>query len=648
MPGEGLREAIFRASSENCYLRCSDILSSVGIPGSHAAFVGSSSIGRQAILARLLGPAWSSARILEMTFRPVERSGWHTWFGTTIRKVHLLGRTRRVSPRSLVQSLHCKAIWGIKAFSFDPATNELLLASCPVCQKGFGYRMSLGVQFCDRCSRRDAEGFVRGAVDLRDFLQPLVQVEDEEALRFVTGLIDPDPEVRTNFSASLSDDLRDFDRGQIFELCIAIASALSADPKLPLTNSCGPLKGTNDYARLTPAMLSMAGRAVLDWPQGFRKLVEHSSSGSNQRPGDYGVLKVAGALWRLGTHSHVVPELRRVVRDELSREMATPSAELLTLKPSIESDLITLRKAKQSLRVGQASIHAALHGFGVEMHRADARKSPIIVRKAEMELAVQRARDTMRPIAMARQIGAPELALPTLARRGLLQKAKVKADCNGAGGYSRTSLDELRARIQAVCSGACPPPEAVRLYVAASDLGSAQRCAWGELLEAIIRGELRCWTKYEDAALGRAVVVVPSEYVGLEIQSDRWNEGETDPVLSVTCAATMLGIYPNHIHIIMRGGLMPRKIRLSDLQAFAQRYFFSRQVRTLIVSQSPAECNGSPSPNVESASIAPLLKLFGITPQLSYESGRVAIWDRVQVEALVDVLPQIREMIARR
>lgn len=492
MPGEGLREAIFRASSENCYLRCGDILSSVGIPGSHAAFVGSSSIGREAILARLLGPEWSPARIRGMAFRPVERSGWHTWFGTTIRKVHLLGRTRRVSPRSLLRSLHCKAIWGIKAFSFDPATKELLLASCPVCRKEFGYRMSLGVQFCDRCSRRDAEGFVRGAVDLRDFLQPLVQVEDEEALGFVTGLIDPDPEVRTIFSASLSDDLRVFDRAQIFELCIAIASALSADPKSPLTNSCGSLKRINDYARLTPAMLSIAGRAVLDWPQGFRKLVEHSSSSSRQRPGEYGMLKVAGALWRLGTHSHVVPELRRVVRDELSREMATPGAELLTLKPSIESDLITLRKAKQSLRIGQTSIHAALHGFGVEMHRAEARNSPIVVHKAQVEVAVQRARDSMRPIAMARQIGTPELALPLLAQRGLLRKVEPAASCKATMGYSRASLDELVARIHDMCSSTVPPPEAVRLYVAASDLGSAHECAWGGLIEAILRRELRC------------------------------------------------------------------------------------------------------------------------------------------------------------
>ena len=80
--------------------------------------------------------------------------------------------------------------------SFDPSTKERLIDACPQCNRTLGWTRTYGVAYCDYCSRPKVFGqftWLYPAVDLRDFPQPKVEVEDEEALDFLTGLIDPSP-----------------------------------------------------------------------------------------------------------------------------------------------------------------------------------------------------------------------------------------------------------------------------------------------------------------------------------------------------------------------------------------------------------------------------------------------------------------------
>lgn len=260
--GEGLAETVFRASAENCFLNTLNIMNLAEIPGIHAGSIGTGVAGREGLLAHVLGPNWSAEAVAAIAFQPDERVGWHSWFGTSIRRVRRMAKTRRVAPRSLSVSLHLKAVWSLKPFCFDPETREALLAECPVCGHQFGFRCSFGVQFCDRCSRSDDEGFIRGAVDLRDFPQPLIEVDDDEGLSVVTGLIDPDPKLRSTTLRSLPEQIREFGDSQLFELCVSLAAAKSTSPTSG-TGRAERLRTAADYRRLTPEILARTGRVLL-------------------------------------------------------------------------------------------------------------------------------------------------------------------------------------------------------------------------------------------------------------------------------------------------------------------------------------------------------------------------------------------------
>lgn len=81
---------------------------------------------------------------------------------------------RRVSPRALRISQHSKALWHVRSLFFDANSLERLLGTCPVCGAKLTFRYAEGVCSCHHCGP---------SVDLRDFPQPLVEVDDVEALK---------------------------------------------------------------------------------------------------------------------------------------------------------------------------------------------------------------------------------------------------------------------------------------------------------------------------------------------------------------------------------------------------------------------------------------------------------------------------------
>ncbi|MGO7832738.1 hypothetical protein [Rhizobium johnstonii] len=185
------------------------------------------------------------------------RNGGVIFFDATIRK-RTLSTRRRVSPRSLSMRPFQKAIWNIAPLAFDPGTMEQLLETCPVCEKFFGFSRTQGVCFCENCT--DPTRPYEGSTDLRDYPQPIVRVEDVEALRFVTNLIDPLPLFS---NASMPVPLLGMSKGEIFELAVEIA-------RLVDRSRSGDEAGYSDV--VSPASLSEAGRALLEWPTGFYRL----------------------------------------------------------------------------------------------------------------------------------------------------------------------------------------------------------------------------------------------------------------------------------------------------------------------------------------------------------------------------------------
>jgi hypothetical protein len=201
------------------------------------------------------------------------------FFGTKIRAQYCEAKVRRIAPRALEIEPYHRAVWQLRPFSFDPSTRELLLDTCPVCNKKLGWRRAQGATMCDKCV--DDDGLPN--VDLRDFPQPVVDIDDVEALDFVTGLVDPLEERKASARRLLPASWHNVSNAALFESVMALASGLTMDPA-GSKNAQGRVKQNADFGRLTPEMLALAGRAVIGSEAGFAALADRYRADMSKRP----------------------------------------------------------------------------------------------------------------------------------------------------------------------------------------------------------------------------------------------------------------------------------------------------------------------------------------------------------------------------
>ncbi len=261
-PGEGLSDLILRACNENGFVRTFEVATLFGraqTSGNVTPWAITANPPDLQLVANVL-----CRPISEISRMAYERQGATVrFFDSFIRRGHL-GHSRRVAPSSLKIRPYQKAIWHIGALSFDPSTMEKLLGVCPVCCRTLGYGRTLGVCFCENCVHPEDSHV--GVTDLRDFPQARVNVGDIEALRFVTNFIDP--EISNCGMKGVHPDLHTFGRGKLFELAVEVGRLLDQENRPP--EGARPHK----LGQISPLSLSVAGRALMNWPKGFHEVGE--------------------------------------------------------------------------------------------------------------------------------------------------------------------------------------------------------------------------------------------------------------------------------------------------------------------------------------------------------------------------------------
>ncbi|MBD8066043.1 hypothetical protein IC608_11220 [Devosia sp. PTR5] len=309
MPDENLAGLVARAASVNVYPHARDVLALADVGSFRPESIAMQSAGTASGLAQVLG---TNPDLLQPLYYPARGDRHIDFFGTNLRAKHREPLRRRLSPRALCASPYIKAVWSLRPLTFDPSTKEILLSACPVCGNDLGFTRTWGVEFCEHCVGEDEYGLPVSKVDLRDFPQELVEVADEAALDFVTALIDPDPERRRGTMPSLHDSLSVLDRGQLFELAVAIGAALmlNHDTQRPLdpTNiNRGRIRG------IEPSALAAAGRAIITWPRGFLKLCEAQAASVDRRGNKWGIHKELGALGNLRRDPHLDLDTKDII-----------------------------------------------------------------------------------------------------------------------------------------------------------------------------------------------------------------------------------------------------------------------------------------------------------------------------------------------
>jgi hypothetical protein len=170
VPGQSIAEVILEAAAGNCYRGAGHVISAAGIEYMGDPSLFARARGSEDRLATTMRLPDGADLLRAITPYPVAgRPGWSQFFGVPLRNLHRDMKHRRVSPRSLKQSLHLKAMWSVKIFSFDPLTKEFLLDRCPECGRRPTYLRTYGAQYCEFCVDTDEDGFPCGKVDFRDF-----------------------------------------------------------------------------------------------------------------------------------------------------------------------------------------------------------------------------------------------------------------------------------------------------------------------------------------------------------------------------------------------------------------------------------------------------------------------------------------------
>lgn len=633
LPGEGLAELVVRATAENSYGSCETIPGAIGLEGNFPAGFSGRLQGREAALASLLGVPGGAASLEPLMFMPdADQKGLQSFFGTSIRQVYRDAKKRRVSPRALARSPHLRAIWSIRIFGFDPSTKEMLLDCCPVCGKAFGWARTRGVVFCENCTYVDSRGCERGAVDLRDHPQPLVEEEYWQNLDFLTGLIDPDPDVRASFAPSLPEALRTFERGELFEFAIALACAFETST----ASSWGYLARharKDRYKRLTPGLLATAAAAVLDWPRTFNLAVEEARSGGPARPGHYGVRKEIGSIAALRIDHFINTDLKAVLCCELERHLCAPRT--LRLEPASQeadqqSDHVPMSAARESLGISKNRMARLVRSGRVSSIRtAESTKAAVLVSVQEIADVIAADAELRSWEQTAARLGVPCLAIPSLCERGLLEVGRDRRGNDLPDVIDRSSLETLIQSVNGRLIAGDPPAGAAPLNYAATCLGSPQANPWPDILQAISQGTVRAWrTKHTGPITG--VLIDLEEAQACIADPLPWPQ---NAVVSHVDAARLLGTNCATLHVLFAAKKLPQRPTIRDLDSFAGSYVLTSE----IVHQLAR--NGL---NMHPRNVARLVQEFGVRPATPPGRLNRLCWPRAEAEAAIASILQLR------
>jgi hypothetical protein len=630
IPGQSIAEIILEAAAGNCYRTAGHIISAAGIEYRGDPSIFCRARGREGSLAVTLCVPDGADFLRAISPNPVVgRPGWSEFFGMPLRNVHRDMRYRRVSPRSLARSLHLKAMWSVRVFSFDPLTKEFLLDKCPECGRKPTYLRTYGVQYCEFCFKSDEDGFPCGKVDFRDFPQPLVEVDDMEALDFAVDLINPERPDTGKLYGRLHPDLEGFDTADLFDFTVAAACALTTGSSWHATTLDRPSR-QKEYTRFTPDVLSKAARMLLDWPEGFHKVAAEVRENARKRGGHFGVRKELGPLVALSMDAHLLPGIQCLVKHRIKLDMALTSGLSTAVRRAEHRhsyDFIPIQQAAREYGISRRKIsRLANRGSVPSVKVTGAIKAPVLVDSRVLAEIVGSQVLGMPSQSVAVELGIPRACLSSLAEGGYLARlAPGPLAQPGGEFYLKESVYELRRRCEIMASDGPRPEGWVRITKAVNRLGLADANPWPCVVERILSGELQIWrVKGRLTALMTSYAVKDVHELAL-MNSPQDHRIVEDVVFTQAEAADFLKTTPVRVNRLVRLGLLSAQPTASDLREFASSFILTAEITELLAS------NGR---RLRWRDVPSLLRASGMEPVVNGKLGLV--WQRADVTALLE------------
>jgi transposase len=331
-------------------------------------------------------------------------------------------------------------------------------------------------------------------VDLRDFPQVVIEVEDEESLGFVTGLVDPDPARKAAARRLLPARWSLFQNSDLFETVIALASGLTFDPASS-SHAQGRTKRNDQFDRLTPEMLALAGRAIIGRDEGFAALADRYRADMGKRPRHYGRRKELGPLAYITHDRHLSPD----IRDELEKIINTNmkfTCRDYPLRTGKDADkaLLSIDALGKMFNIRRSIMGRMSKSGRVPVVRSADGRSPVRMAVADIKPLIPLLKDAIGENEAAGLLGLPVHVLSGLADRKLIDRLEgaVQGFVPGNAGYTQSSVHHLQKSLWRR-SAAKVPPSPVPLIIAARSIRSGE-APWGAIIAAILAGQVEVFS----------------------------------------------------------------------------------------------------------------------------------------------------------
>jgi hypothetical protein len=634
---ESLASFVVRATAENCLRRPLAALREAGI---NAVNLGAL-CGRPASIAVTIA-TWvgtkSIAAVQRMFHPPIEgRPGWIEFFGEPMRSMYRLSEVRRIAPSALKRGEYARAIWSLKPLSFDPVSKERLISHCPQCERALGWTRTYGVAYCDYCSRPEVVGqftFYYPGLDLRDFPQPKIEVEDEEALDFLVGLIDPAPERKERSRRLVPEMWSPLGNGDLFEVGITFAAMLNVDkwdaprPSVRRKNRAG-----EGWDWLTPRFLSIGGRALMGGQAGieaFGDILRHEAEG---RPRE----RKYGKRAEIGPLSTVDSSLCEAAKTILIR--ATDSYVVARR----DSDMRPMQSLAEEHGIRRERLKSLADSRLVPTSRI-ASRAPVLMSAGAVQSLVAQMKSAISDVQAAQRIGVHQMHLDELKERGLLESIegpvlKLLQSVASEAHYTRSSVEALRRNI-AMRVQPTAPADCVRLGIA---LRSCNVCPvpWPEIVQAILDGRLAVFVLNSDCSgrsLADRLAVNDKDALSSVItQGLARKRSEASEWIGNAAASEILGVNETMVWALVKVGALEKHddgplyshFRRSEVERLHSRMIFTAE----IVAKGNFRTYRDAST---------WLRKQGVRPRFELKKGGWKVYSRSEVESLLEASPPER------
>ncbi|TAX52185.1 hypothetical protein ELH99_19420 [Rhizobium leguminosarum] len=576
LPEEGLADLLFRASSENGYLRSSLLLSMMGIPTlrlTHAALAGKTiDLSKVADVLGLESPR----DIASLVYPETRRGGTHVmFFGREVRKKTFFEASRRVSPLSLRKDLYQKVIWSVRGITFDRGEMEQLLTHCPLCEAPLSFSDSCGVETCASCKKRGIK------TDFREHPQRKVAIEDEESLSLVISLVDPTISAKNIDRSLIHDKLLEFGPGQLFALISGMAR---------FKNYCASSRGrkldpVQKAREPTCAELCEATRAVINWPNGFleyteklkleyRQKANQDASRAQGRLGDpvriittsldEEMQRYVISTAQSGRASRLFSSIGELISDDEGGGHATTSGGAGVWQTRIgKSGLRRLYAAVEHCRSGNTQLTPCEAGYLMLVGSRSAR-------------------------AFSTSTGIAPSFVTGLIQSNLIHVLDDTIDVH-LRGDARPPLEKLEARIAAVAQTTKEPSVTMSLVQAISSISAKRLNPWLGVLPAILEGKLPIWVQPSRApALMDRIRVGDFEQLRELLASTGESQELGDLPADVRVTMSILGLSKVAVSMMRVGRLLPEKPTFGAVWKFRDLHISGPEVqRRLLINGQP-------------------------------------------------------------